>query len=318
MNICVDKRMEILVGLILAYKKLTKYESEELDFVEFPNTSYAKELVQKINIEKYPEINKFIEDKSFDCGYYINLFVYFDAYMNFADSYKVEVFKVGSNKDFAKIIKRIYDNENLEAHFKKNEEELKKMLKPINNIINIDLSDINSFYGVDNIYYTTVLSSLINGGFSSPKDNYLTYVRGLSYDGKRYGLNCEYFIVCLFHEFSHPFINPLVDKYFDAFTNLDSLYQESIEKGLPKTYQNKKTLLYEYFVRVNSIVLAKKYITQQEIEKDIEWFKKIGFNYSTELIELVEENFYRFQNYEELFINILIPYINEIIKTKNH
>ena len=44
----------------------------------------------------------------------------------------------------------------------------------------------------------------------------------------------------MFHEFCHSYINPVIDKYYDSFENLDILQQEAIMFGLPKSYQSKR------------------------------------------------------------------------------
>ena len=95
----------------------------------------------------------------------------------------------------------------------------------------------------------------MNGGFgisNISNDNF--YIRGFYYDEKTKSFenNMRYLNECLFHEFSHPIINPLVDKYFGLFTNINEIQEDALKNDLPKAYSsNPKTLLYEYFVRCN-------------------------------------------------------------------
>jgi hypothetical protein len=312
MQVIVDKRLELIEALVLAVKEKFNIKSEELDFIEHPNISYVNELIASIHIEKYPQIKQFIGDSNLDCGYYTNLFVYFDNEMNYLDNYDIKVFSKGSNKEFGNLVKTIYDKENLNNIFNKYQNEFYELTNTLKNIEACDLNDIQAFYNLNEINVSCVASLLINGGFSANKDNNITYVRGIGYKDGKYITNEDYNIICLFHEASHYYINKLVDKYYNKFTNLNRLYIEAVNNGLPKTYDKVKTLLCEYFVRANAQIMAKKYISKKEYDASLNWCEKFGFIHIRTLINLTDKYLNNYNNYEYLFSQELIGFINTI------
>ena len=114
-----DKRLELLEAFVIAVKQKNNNDiNEELDFVESPNNSYANELISKIDLNKYQELTQYIYDIS-DCSYYTNLFLYFDDDFNFNDKCKLKAFDKKDVEEFANLVKKIYENENLKELFYK-------------------------------------------------------------------------------------------------------------------------------------------------------------------------------------------------------
>lgn len=164
----------------------------------------------------------------------------------------------------------------------------------------------------ENTQFLYNISLLINGGFSANKENETRYVKGIGNNIEANKEKNEYITVCLYHEFAHYFVNPLVDEFFTNEALVEKLYNESIENGLPNTYsQNKLTVVYEYFVRALSIIFSKKEVSDKEIEEDIDWFKSTGFIRIEEIINFIEFGI----NINENFKNILLDYM-EMLKTK--
>ena len=93
-------------------------------------------------------------------------------------------------------------------------------------------------------------------------------------------------------------------------SNYDYLIKEALINGLPKTYSGMtKTLLYEYFVRAVSALMSEKWISREEMRPDFEWFKKVGFVRTEEIADLIKENMPNYSSFEELYKNVLIPYL---------
>ncbi len=311
-NICFDKRFEILQGIVIAF--IEKYQNlkDDYDWVEIFDCQYVKDLIAKINIDKYPIIIDYIKSIT-DCGYYSELFLYFDQNMNFYSGFNKKAFKKGSNNLFAKELKKLYDNENLESFFQENIPQLNNLIEPVKKDLKIiDLEKLNEFYDYKNQKYNVLLSFLANGGFGFKKGNDLWYFRGLKYVDNQFVINKDTLIVCLFHEYSHPKVNKLVDKCFNMFDKikLEKMYNEAIINGLSKCYQKKKTFLYEYFVRANAIFLAKDYVSYNYLIDEINWTKRIGFIYIEKFIELIESKKGKYNN---IFLDSLIPFFNNII-----
>lgn len=316
LEIKVDKRFEIITGVIVAYLKYKPNFIEEYDWVELPNCDYVQDLVSLIDIKHYPKIMNYIENIR-DCGWYSELYLYFDEDMNPLDyTLDKEVFTKGSVSEFQSLIKQLYDNTNLNIVFDKYQDEFAKIEKIGKTILpqNFTIKDLEQFYEMKEKKYNVTLSILANGGFGFQKDNILYYFRGVNFNGNQYEMKDFRFIICLFHEYSHSFINPLVDKYYEKFQNLDFLLKEAIECGLPNCYKKEKTILYEYFVRANSVILASKYVEKDKIEDELEWFNEMGFIYIEDIIALTKRNLEMGVDYENIFLNVLVPFINSVQK----
>ncbi len=314
LTINVDKRFEILTGLVVAYVSLCPESIEQFDWIETPDNNYTKELISKLNITKYPHIIEYIKN-IVDCGTYSELFLYFDNNMNFKNYTKDrKVFEKGSVDDFSRVVKEIYDNENLETLFIKHQNELAKMKEVTNNILpkNFDINDIEGFYGYKKGEYVVTISALANGGFGFKYNDELNYFKGINFKEGNYSLNNIGFLIDLFHEYSHLYVNELVDKYYQNSNEIELLLEKAINNGLPKCYQNPKTLLYEYLVRTNSIILSSKYLREAVISEDIEWFKEIGFIHIEEFIKLTIEMHTQYKNYEEFYVQEVIPYVKSL------
>lgn len=181
---------------------------------------------------------------------------------------------------------------------------------------NLDLSDIEKFYGSSGESYNYIPSILMNGGFGpSDKEGNLYYIRRFQYNEKekRFEQDIPYLVECLFHEFSHPFVNLLVnllvDKYFHLFSNIDDLFLEAKQFDLPLCYCNQKTLLYEYFVRANAFILKLHYYPNAQIST---YMKNHGFIYLDEIVSHTLEHKKDYDSYEAFFEESLIPFINQM------
>lgn len=312
-----DKRLDFLQALVIAVKQINSSDlNEELDWVEYYDIPYIKELVNSINIKKYLEIVDFINDIA-DCGYYTNLFLYFDDNFNLNEELWFKPFNQKDVLKFAELIKKIYENEKIEEIFIKYENYLNNLAKKFKNNLNIDFKEkLNEMYDLyDQIHFSINISLLINGGFSAHRENNISYIKGIKVKTNLEDIIfSEYIIICLFHEFSHFFVNKIIDKYFDNIYNLDILYSEAVDNGLPKVYQNKKTLLYEYFVRANSQILSEDLISKKEYDETIEWYKEIGFVRIEEIISIIKNGLETGKKFEVIFNTLCIEYLNNLHK----
>lgn len=312
-----DKRLDVLEAIIIAVKLYVgNIDNEELDFVEYPNIPYVRDLVRKIDVQKYPELIDYVKD-IVDCAHYTNLYLYFDNSFNFNADVAKSVFETKKCDSFARLVRKIYFNENIEEVFSKYHDYLEQYEREYLNLHNFDCEKTRKAFSTlfdvpENTQFLYNISLLINGGFSANKENKTCYVKGIGNNIEANKEKNEYITVCLYHEFAHYFVNPLVDEFFTDEAVVEKLYNESIENGLPNTYsQNKLTVVYEYFVRALSIIFSKKEVSDKEIEEDIDWFKSTGFIRIEEIINFIEFGI----NINENFKNILLDYM-EMLKTK--
>lgn len=314
MNVDINKQFELISAfhavLLLKHPEL----KDELDFVETPNNEYMQELVNLINPDNYPEIIKYIMN-------FTDESVHVDIAIGMNDLYEIDKNKAkldiasqyieyGTVEGFAKEIQKLAKDINWDDFFESHRETYEKFVNEVCVFPNnLDLKDIENYYSVNTNSYTFIPSMLINGGFgpSDSKGN-LYYFRGFRYDEKEkeFLYDNEYIVECLFHEFSHPIVNPLVDKYLSGSEVLNSFYELSKENNLHPVYSgNEESVMYEYLVRANAYILARKYFKDIEpIEND--WIIDHGFSFLPELVKFTNDNLTKYKTYEE-FIEKAVP-----------
>ena len=314
MNVEINKQFELISAfhtvLLLKHPEL----KDELDFVETPNNEYMQELVNLINPDDYHEIIKYIMN-------FTDQSVHVDIAIGMNDSYEIDKDKAkldiakkyieyGTAEGFSKEIQKLAKDINWDNYFESHRETYEKFVEEVCVFPdNLDLKDIENYYSVNTNSYTFIPSMLINGGFgSSDGKGNLYYFKGFRYDEKEkeFLYDTEYIVECLFHEFSHPIVNPLVDKYLSGSEVLDNFYELSKKNHLHPGYSgNEETVMYEYLVRANAYILASKYFKDIEpIEND--WIIEYGFTHLPELVRFTKENVSKFKTYEE-FVEKAIP-----------
>ena len=158
------------------------------------------------------------------------------------------------------------------------------------------------------------ITMLANGGFSSSDDHGVFWVKGIGEDLSILEHKRESIIVNLYHEYAHYFVNPTVDKNFELIPNKEYLFQEAIENGLPKVYQNINSMFCEYFVRTISVIYAKDKTSSKNIETGINWFKDIGFVRSEDIIAIIENGMKKNKNFEDILKTDLCQYFANVDK----
>lgn len=255
LNIEINKQYELLLAIHAVYLLKHPELKEEFDFIELSKIDYLTKLSNLINIDKYPEIIKYIINFE-DCSLPIEIAIGLNDFYN-VDYDKIKVEDInkymgyGSIEGFAKELKAMATDINWDKFFNEYVINFYKILiKSICNFPkNLDLNDINRFYSTNNKSYTFIPSVLMNGGFGvSDKKGNMFYNYGFIYDTKKdkYVVGNEYLVECLFHEFSHPIVNPLVDKYFKGTEILESLYEDAIQNNLPRVYSKNQCIILYY------------------------------------------------------------------------
>lgn len=317
-DIKIDKRMELLQGIVTSYIYYNPDRAEENDWIYDPHemkNEYLINLSKQIEIYKYPLLMQAIDEID-ECSGYTTLFDDFDNNFNFKErKERVQCFKSISNKTFAEELKKLYENQNMEEFFENSKEEYKKMINAVPDNFVVNLDEIRNLYNSSDEEYKIVISITANGGFSITTNNKrpeITYYKGLNYKDGEYFLDINRLILCAYHEYSHHFVNPIVDKYYDKITTKNDLCEEAKNNGLPQCYQNSNSYLYELFVRANENYLSKKYIPEEYYLDNIEWAKEISWYYIEDIISIIENNIDKYNSYEDLFANEMIGYMNNL------
>ncbi len=321
LNIIIDKKLELMLAIHAVYLKNHSEARDELDFIETPPIEYLNELETLLNSVIHQElIDAILEftDESICVEIALSLDGNYEIDINRANLEKISKY-IGnvSLTDFVNEFRSFAIKIKWDEFFSKHNDFYLKLFSSFCDFPeSLDFSDIERFYGQKARSYNYIPSILMNGGFSySDKLGNLYYIRGIQWskEKKKFHYDKEYLLECMFHEFSHPIINPLVEKYFTLFTNLDDFYQEALKHGLPTTYNSKKVLLYEYFVRANANILTRKYYHNARVGS---WILQHGFVYLNDIIDCTIQKKTEYKNYEELFKIELISTVNDILKSK--
>lgn len=183
-------------------------------------------------------------------------------------------------------------------------EEAKKYYNPIieqaSEVVNKYpyISILEDEYGKEQNSYNYILSSLMKGNY------------GISF-GKKGKTKLDIFCVfatdsfsiseaILFHEFSHPFINPLTEKYMDLVTKYQSSH-ELLKKyklpGFKSGYGDWYECVNEHLVRAMVIHLLQKCNLQNIATEKLDYELCIGYKY----IPLILEKYKYYDNHRDIY-----------------
>lgn len=323
LNIMIDKKLELMLAIQAVYLKKHPEFKEELDFIEIPPILYLEELEKLIDSKEHQYlINAFLEFKNESTFVEIALMIN-DNYEFDSDKYNqnyIEKYLGNINlNDFVKNFKIFAEEIKWNDFFNEHKNFYQELFSTFCSFPeNLNMKDIEEFYGKKSTSYNYIPSILMNGGFGiKDKIGNLYYIRGIQWweKAKKFYYDKEYLLECLFHEFSHPFINPLIDNNLSSFTNLNEIYEDALNHNLPKTYSGiNYILLYEYFVRANAHILTKKYYPNNEID---DWILQHGFTYLNDIINYTTQNMIKYDKYEDFFINEMIYFMNNILYGTN-
>ncbi len=325
LEIIIDKEYELILAFYAVYLSKHPELRKEFDFIEIPNIKYVGELKKLITIENYKEIVKYLINFS-DCSAPIVMAVGIENYeVDYEKIQDKEIEKYmgyGTIEGFSKELKRLANDinwDNFILNHKPFYEEI------VENVClfpkDLNLRDIEEYYSIKPSSYTFIPSVLMNGGFGvSDKKGNLFYNRGFQYNEKKqkFEVDSEYLVECLFHEFSHPIVNPLVDKYFLNTQLLEQFYEIAVKNNLHPVYaDNKSTVMYEYLVRANAYILAKKYFKDIMPAIEDDWIIEYGFTYLPDLVLFTENSLTSYKNYEQFVREAIPEFMNFCIQKSN-
>lgn len=319
MNVEINKQYELILAFYTVYLLKHPELRDKFEFIETPNNEYMKELIDLINPDKYPEIIKYITNFT-DETVPINISIGIDDFYEIDNdkirlSYIEKYLNYGSVDGFCQNLKKLAHDINWDMFFKNHKDMYEKFVLEVCNFPeNLDLRDIEKYYSVNPSKYIFIPSMLMNGGFG-PNDKLgnFYYVRGFYYneDKNNFEYDGEYILECLFHEFSHPVVNPFVNKYITGDI-LEKFYNLGLENNLHPVYSSEKSIIAcEYLVRANAYILASKYYKMPPIKeyKVIEY----GFKFLPDLVQYTLENLPKYKNYEDFVKYGVIEFMNRCL-----
>lgn len=190
--------------------------------------------------------------------------------------------------------------------------------KNIDLIPDINFQDIfTEYYGICPKKMEVILSVTFGGvGFCIPGSSRTSIVLGTFNikDNIPIVVDETSFIKMVLHEFSHSFVNPLIDKS-EILIEVNNMLYNSLHKGYQSQYGNGKSLVSEQIVRAVTARIMSLYIDEEQGKKLMKFDKSQSF-IAVEplyfcLLNKYESNREKYHNFNE-FMPELIATLEEI------
>lgn len=297
----VDNRVELL-SIVFRLAELREYNSERFGL-------YTEKIKKHFEPYKNHELIKFVKEliKTNDIGFDAVAFmaVSLDENLNpridFSDSIPDKRWGKENAYKFVKLLKEFYTDANCKAFFDENKNlysEAENRFLPLYK--QIDLDWYSSFFGNAPNEKFRIILGLGNGG-----QNYGPHVLLANNKREVYSImgawltdslgmvifpEKEYFRTPI-HEFSHSFVNYLVDNNIKALEESGKKLNEAVlEKMIRQNYGAWTTLMYESLVRASVIKYMKDHnYSDMDVKREINSEKSRGFLWIEDLLNELEK-----------------------------
>ena len=161
LKICILKQYELLLALHVAYLLKFPSEKEKYDFIEIPNIDYVRKIKKMINIAECKSLIKYIQnfkDESVSINIAIGLDDCYEINERLMDREYIEKYLgYGTLEQFVILLKEFAQKICWDSFFDENIDFYQKIINIMDNLPkNLDLTDINHFYGVKNRKYICI------------------------------------------------------------------------------------------------------------------------------------------------------------------
>lgn len=301
--------ISIIQILAKEYRK-TVPVTTELDFAYFQNTyQYFSDFANHKIVNYFNEHinNGFCFDMPILLG--LNL----DDYYN-AINYELgdENIKRCGGIDEVKCIYSLIKDFATKSNFRKFFEENKPLY---NSIIERNIKfekqwgfqNICGFFGYRKGSPYIVLSPLLrNCGFGVDVNGMTVCVLGFGgLDGDIPIIDESQLVYSAFHEFSHPYVNPLVNRNYMQFKEYEYLLDELKDKGLPEWYGDWSCCISEQLVRAITLILFTQYDNTKNVNWQLEFEEQYGFIHTRLMYHLIYNEYINNRNTYPVFDDFL-------------
>lgn len=156
---------------------------------------------------------------------------------------------------------------------------------------------MEDYYGEQQASYNIVLASMLHPGgygphlYDSLGNKHIYSIIGPKSinDGLPQFGTLEEFRYLIWHEFSHSFVNPVVDEFYADIDQYKSLFNPLAEKLKNQRIADWRDCVTEHVVRAVTVRLSYLYLGEMEGEKAMERETGMGFAYVPELCRELEK-----------------------------
>lgn len=166
------------------------------------------------------------------------------------------------------------------------------------------------FYGYKQGEFRVILYNFALGGYGMNVGEFIINAqgfRGINDNENDIQVRSRSCIITCLHEFSHPYMNPLGEKYFKN-TDLTEFYREAKENGLSSCYNNPIVLINEYMVRAVQFYLGRNFLDPDDIAPMIDWHKtRLGYRHIEEVMALFDLRV-NYKSFKDFYKNEVVKY----------
>lgn len=310
-KVVVDERVELITVMQLLYeyplvgKADIRYRQEVQDY--FGRHANDSSVLYFLRIAE--QYFSFVKPINYTLHYSIPAFKQveqFSAHENIDFGFAQHV---DSLKLYIKAVKQFYEATNFHAFFVAHKAFYDSLVFPIQQKIDSThlARALEGFYGLKQHSYTLIVSPLfIDAGMSTwiqtVKGNDLYSIIGSNTDSKGFPdfdirWLVQYLVV---HEFSHPFTNPLVDKYYTALEK-DSCLFAPIKKTMKREGNATwKTTLQEILNRACEITLDKLLFGKADADSVLADYTAKQYRYLPGLLPVIEDYAQKWDKHKSL------------------
>ena len=317
MKIEFKKTLEFIYALqAMILYKYSDVEGE-LKFIHLSYTEYFLDIYEMLKNEDLKELEYFFKFALRNTADSAILAVALDD--NYNLKYEPPLHTNLSKKElryFVDLIKNIANRVNWDEFFKDHEtfysDAIKKFCKLPDGF---NLDEYIKFYDLEPNSFNYIPTFFIWDAFGISDDATNFYcIQGFNYYDKEEDLVDEipFLIDNIFHEFSHPICNAIVDKYFYLIEYPEKLYEFSKRHGLPEGYSmSVRTVYYEYLVRSVAYILSAYYCVDTGIV--LKHNLSLGFVLIDKFVERISYCIDKYDSFEEMYVSEIIPFINGLV-----
>jgi hypothetical protein len=297
LRISIDPRMELLstVQLLSNYPMINRdlpYSKDILNYFEPFSSQEAVVMTDGVLWE-----HGFVFDAPVTSMMYLSQLPELERQITFSD-YLLQRSGEGDNlEQYRKSLKQFAEISDFETFWN-------SKLPFYNQILDMTISDMTEIDLVKTIedyfnetkesYNVVVTPAFIGGyGFETPvadgKNNIYTCIPTNSVKDNIPYISTNNLMFFVWHEFAHPFVNPLADKYTDRVSSLDKLFEPVKDAMSRQGYTLWQVCVNEHIVRAVNVRLRELYLDSQKAKTRLEYELNEGFIYIEPLIEKLKD-----------------------------
>jgi len=205
---------------------------------------------------------------------------------------------IGSETDFESLISNINDfvaKSHFDQFFAKQEGFYKNQLSRVDSLLKDSgfVETLENWYGYKQNSYNLIIAPLQDGGYgpcftNKSGGNDLYCLTALPSD-KDESIVLQQLAAMIFHEFSHSYVNPLVEEYYPRLKKAGNLHKLIKQQMENQAYELWWTVLAEHFVRASSIRMEQKNSVAVSLNFNKDRDKQQGFIYIDFILDGLKE-----------------------------